>query len=95
MPLDSAPIVVDPDTKPDDITTILMDILSHIQFKFLGMLIIVFLFLSSDVFIGRILSRFNGAVDYKSSTSYGAVVTSIMLVIIMAGVDALIQQKII
>lgn len=94
MSTDSDPII-SKKRVPDDLTNVVLDIVSHIQFKFLGMMLIVFLFISSDVFINRALSRFQGAVDYKCPTSWGSVLQGLFLILIMIGIDALIGQKII
>jgi hypothetical protein len=92
---DSDPIKVSIKKKPDDLGSIIVDIASQIQFKFLGMMLVIFLFLSSDVFIGRVLSTFGGAVDFKTPTSYGVILQGLFLVLFMTLLDALIKQKII
>ncbi len=93
MPLDSDPLLIT--RRPDDLAAIIMDIASHIQYKFLLLLLVVFIFLSSDVFINRILAGFHGAVDYKCPTSWGTFLQGLFLVLIMIIIDALIRQKII
>ncbi len=93
MPLDSDPILLT--RRPDDLASIIMDIASHIQYKFLALLLVVFILLSSDIFINRILSSFRGAVDYKCPTSWGTSLQGLFLVLIMIIIDALIRQKII
>jgi hypothetical protein len=80
---------------PDDLAAILVDIVSRIQYKFIGLLIIVFVLLSSDTFINRILSRFDNAVNYKCPTSWGVCIQAIFLALIMIIIDMLIRQKII
>ncbi len=95
MPLhDSDPITISRH-RPDDLTSVVMDIASHVQYKFLVMLLIVFIMISSDTFINRALSRFRGAVDYKCPTSWGTFLQGLLLVLIMTTIDALIRQKII
>ena len=92
--MDSTPIVVHSDT-PDDLISVMNDLVSHVQSKFIGLMVIVFILLSSDVFINRILSTFSGAVDYKSPTSWGVTLQSMFLAISMMAIDAMIRQKII
>jgi len=94
MPIDSEPIRVGKPA-PDDLTSILIDIVSNVQWKFMGLLLIVFVFLNSDIFVNRILSTFNGAVNYKYPTSYGVVLQGIFLVIAMISIDVMIQQSVI
>ncbi len=95
MPLqDSDPITLSRQ-RPDDLTSVILDVASHIQYKFLVMLLIVFIMLSTDTFINRALSKFRGAVDYKCPTSWGTFLQGLFLVLIMMVVDTLIRQKII
>jgi len=81
--------------QPDDLTSAILDIMSCIQFKFLGLLMIVFLLINSDVFIGRALSQFKNAVDQRCTTSWGVFLQGLFLVIIMICIDVFIKQEII
>ncbi len=92
--LDSDPIKISRKC-PDDLTSVLLDIASHVQFKFLTLLLVMFIFISSDVFINRVLAKFRGGVDYKCPTSWGTFLQGLFLVLIMMVIDALIRQKII
>ena len=80
---------------PDDITSIILDIASHVQFKFLALMLLIFVFLSSDVFINRILSTFRGAVDYKCPTNWGTCLQGLFLVLTMIIIDVFIHQGVI
>ena len=93
MPSDSDPITFG--KTPDDLTSILLDMASGIQFKFFGLMLLFFILLNSDVYINRVLSKFPGSVDHKNPTNFGTLLLGIFLVIIMAGVNVLIEQKII
>jgi len=75
--------------------SMIMDAVGGIQFKFLGILFLVYLFVSSDIFILGLLDRIPGAVDYKAPTTYGSLLTAAALVMIMFVMDPLIRQKII
>lgn len=57
-------------------------------------LFIVFLLLSSDVFIDQALSRFNGAVDAGIPTSIGVVIQGIFLVVGYILIDTLTASAI-
>jgi len=81
--------------RPDDVTSIIMDMISHVQFKFVALMFLMFIFLSSDVFINRILATFKGAVNQKTPTTYGTTLNGLFLVIAMIIIDAFIGQKII
>lgn len=93
MPVDSVPITAG--RTPDDLTSVITDILGHIQFKFLAFMLVVFIMLSSDVFINRALGQFSGAVDFKCPTSWGTCLQGMFLVMVMMIIDGLIRQKII
>ena len=58
-------------------------------------MLVIFLLISSDVFINRVLSQFQGAVDYKNPTSWGVFLQGLFLAIICIFMDAIIRQKII
>jgi len=90
---DSDPIKIT--NKPDDLIWVGIDMFAHIQFKLIGLIFLAYILLSSSVFINRILSTINGAVDYKNPTSYGVILQGILLVIIFVVLDILIKQKII
>lgn len=94
MPSDSDPIIVCTGC-PDDFTAVFTDILSKIQWKLFGIILFVFIMLSSDVFINRVLVKFDGAVDHKYPTSYGTVLQGLFLVIACIFIDVAVRQKII
>lgn len=94
MSSDSTPITATKN-KPTSLVAVIMDIASHTQFKLFGMMLIIFLFISSDVFVNRALGAFSGAVDFKCPTSYGVILQGIFLVIAMIIMDVAIAQKII
>jgi len=94
MPSDSDPIKINTN-RPDDFTTIILDVFSGVQYKLLGIMLLVFLILSSDVFINRVLSKFNNAVDYKCPTSWGTFLQGMFLVLSCIIIDTAIKQKII
>ena len=88
---DSDPL---PGNKVGDFTSMICDAVSSVQYKLFFSIFAMFIFLSSDVFIQRILSSFNGAVDYKNVTSWGTVLQGMFLIIASVCADMLIRQKI-
>ncbi len=91
--MDSEPIVVT--KKPNDLISIAVDSVTSIPFKFLSLMFLTFILLSTDVFIGRILGSFDGAVDYLTPTSWGVCIQGMFLVFAMVIIDALIKQQVI
>ena len=94
MVLDSEPLCVGKSC-PDDFASVFADIFSGIQFKLFGLIFIIFIFISSDVFIGRMLSNFSGATDGKKTTSWGTIIQGMFLVMALIVIDVLVKQKII
>lgn len=94
MPLDSDPIVLT-GREPDDFTSVFTDMIGSIQFKLFGLMFATFIFLCSDMFIGRVLSQFSHAVDGKTPTSWGVVLQGLFLVFACIGLDACIRQGIV
>lgn len=94
MPVDSDPIMSS-GRRPDDFTSIINDVFSNVQYKMFGIMFLIFIIISSDVFINRILTKFQGAVDIKCPTSWGTMLQGLFLVIGCIIVDACIKQKII
>lgn len=94
MLVDSEPIKIS-EKSPDALTSMFGDMIGSIQYKLFGLMFIVFLILSSDMFINRVLSKIDGAVDMKYPTNYGTMLQGMFLAIIMIIIDALIKQKII
>ena len=94
MSSDSEPILLHR-SPPDDLTAVVLDAVSRVQFKLFGLMFLVFLFLSSDTFINRVLTGFSGAVDYKSPTSWGVCIQGLFLVTAMIIIDPLIAHQVI
>lgn len=93
MPADREPILMS--DKPDNFTMLLVDGLSGIPYKQMMFLFVIYLILSSDVFINRVLAQFKGAVDFKQPSNYGIMIQGILLIIMFGIVDICAKQKII
>ena len=91
--LDADPIQVN--NKPDSFTGIITDGLAGIQWKLLLFVFLIFLFVSSDVFTNRVLTKFKGAVDSKYPTSYGVIIQDLFLIFFFILFDMGISQKVI
>ena len=93
MPVDAVPVTVSEENVPDDLHPVLGEAIKSSPIKLLFYLLIVYLFLSSDVFIKRILSKISGSTTmYNSTTTKGTIITGVLLVIIVAIIDLLIRQ---
>ena len=89
---DSEPIFA---TGSRDLISSLADIVSGVQYKLLIFMFAIFLFVSSDMFIMRLLSRFSGAVDGKTATNYGTILQGTFIVLACIVVDGIIVQRVI
>ncbi len=90
---DSDPLI-DGDEDSHSFVSVISDMFGAIQYKLFMFIFIIFLLISSDTFIGRILSNVNGAVDYRSPTSYGTFLQGLLLVLSCVVLQLLIDQKI-
>lgn len=93
MPGDSDPVVVT--KKTDDLSSMFLDMFTSIRYKFVFIIFFSFLILQSDVFIGKILSKFDSATYAGYATSWGTIIQGVMLCGIIILLDGLISQKII
>ena len=74
--------------------TIIVESLSKIKYKFLALIFVMFIFISSDVFNERILSNFDSAVEVRTVTNYGIMLQGIFFVLGFIVLEILIDQGI-
>jgi len=90
-----------PDSDPiehkrtDTLSGIIIDILGHAQWKLYAFIAIIFIFISSDIFIVNVLGVFSGAVSGADVTNYGVCLQAMFMVILVIIIDAAISQKIV
>lgn len=92
MPVDSDRISIS--KCPDELSTMLFDALSGINWKIVFMLLLIYMIISSDVFINRVLSKFKWATDGKDTTSWGTFLQGLFMAIFFIIADIAIKQKI-
>jgi hypothetical protein len=85
----------DDDNQPDTLVTVIYDMFKHVQCKLFLFTFIIFVFLSSDTFTTRVLSKFDGAVVGKYPSSWGVILQGIFLVIAIIIIDIFTRQGII
>lgn len=69
-------------------------IIWSIEWKMLVLLFLIFILISSDVFISRILSKGDNAVVMGRPTTSGTVIQGMTLVGLFAGADMLVKNRI-
>lgn len=82
-------------SRSDDLIGLFNTIIGGVQFKFIGMMFLVFLILSTDTFITRVLDIFGSAVSGGCPTSWGTVLQGMFLVLAMLLIDPLIRTGVI
>lgn len=66
-----------------------------LQWKLFGFMFLMIMFINSDVFISRILSKLDGATDYKEVTSYGTGIQAMLIVLACIIFDVLVRYQIV
>lgn len=93
---DSEKVTVSKRYCPSDFGQILQDISSGIPVKQMIILFILYILVSSDVFINRVMGRVDGAISYTDTLStYGTVLSGLVLVLLYVLFDILIKKEVI
>lgn len=92
IPDDSEPITVE---HKNGFVDMLGDTISSHQYKLMFALFIIFIFVNSDVFIGRVLGRVSGATEFNTTTNYGSMLQALFLVISYIIMETLIKNEVI
>ncbi len=82
-------------TEPDDFVPLIGKVLGGVRFKYYVFLFFIALLIFSDVFVSRMLSRVDHAVEMGSPTSYGKVIQSGLIVLGGLTIDLLTSAEII
>lgn len=94
--MDAEKIRVSKSYHPEDFSGIISGLIGSVNYKLIIMLFLIFIFLSSDVFITRVLSTINGAVAFPSNpTTYGTIIQGLLLCLMYIVSDVLISREII
>lgn len=80
--------------KGEDFSPLLVEILKSVEYKYYAIMFIVFMFITSDIYISQVLSKINGALEFHLTTPYGTVIQAITLIIIMIIINVLIKKEI-
>lgn len=84
----------DESTKPDDFIGIISYGFGSINFKHLIFMLIMFIFLSSDVYVDRVLSKIPGTVFNRSPNTKGTMIQLMFFAIAYILIDILVSYKI-
>lgn len=96
---DSDPLKVSNDNKPSDFDPIMGKLFGGLNVKLLLLLYLLFIFLTSDVFMDKILRNIGHETVADQSTitttTYGSAIQGILLVLFYIVIDILIKKNII
>lgn len=93
---DSEKITVSKKYCPSDFGQMLREVVGMIPVKMMFIMFAIYMFLNSDVFINRVMARVNGAVNFTDTLStYGTVITGVLLVMMYAVFDILVRKDVV
>ena len=82
--------------RPDSFIDIFADFFGGVNYKIIFFLFIIFMFINSDIFIEKVLSRFDGTVEGRVTvTNKGTFISSIVLILFYMTFDMLIRNRIV
>lgn len=82
--------------KPDSFISILADFFANVNYKLIIILFLSYVFIMSDLFIDKILSKVSNAVQNRDQLSpKGTLICGLLLVLLYMTADLLIKSKII
>lgn len=88
---DSRPIGGTECSEPSDLHPVINGIIGTFALKKLLLVFFLFVLLSSDVFIARVLGQVSGATAKGATTTKGVIVTGVVLVIGIAVIEQLLR----
>jgi hypothetical protein len=82
--------------RPDSFIDIFADFFGGVNYKIIFFLFAIFMFINSDIFIEKVLNRFDGAVEGRATvTNRGTIISGIMLILFYMTFDMLIRNRIV
>lgn len=80
------------DKSPGDFPSLIGDLLTRINWKMSMFLFILFIIITSDIFIDKCLRKIPGSVENMTSTNKGTVIQGIFLVIFFIIMDGILSS---
>jgi hypothetical protein len=81
--------------RPDDLISMCMEGIKGIDFKTLFILFVIFIFITSDVFVQNALGKFPALVEGRDTTNTGNLVQGGILVAVFGAMGLLVDNHII
>jgi hypothetical protein len=77
--------------KPDDIAGTFIGLLSMTNLRLFFIVFLLFIFVSSDVFIDQVLGRFEDAREHNCATTKGVIIQATIMVLLVMVMDVFIS----
>lgn len=77
--------------RPDDLTSAFMGFFSTINYKLMLFLFLIFILITSDIFVEKILGRIDGATQHRDPTTKGTFIQGFFLVFFYMIMDLVIK----
>ena len=82
--------------KPDSFISIIADFFTNVNYKLIIVLFLTYVFVMSDLFMDKVLSKIDGAVTNRVHlTPKGTFINGVVLILIYMTADMLIRNKIV
>jgi hypothetical protein len=82
--------------RPDSFISILADFFTNVNYKLIIILFLAYVFLMSDLFLDKVLSKIDGAVSNRVHlTPKGTFINGVLLILLYMSADMLIRNKIV
>ena len=82
--------------RPDSFIDMFADFFGGVNYKIIFFLFAVFMFINSDIFIEKVLGKFEGTVEGRATvTNKGTFISGIMLILFYMTFDMLIRNRIV
>jgi len=77
--------------KPDDLSSAIMGFFSTLNLKLLLFIFLLFIFITSDIFVNKILGRIDGATQHREPTGKGTFIQGFFLAFFYMILDLVIK----
>lgn len=84
-----------PAEKSSDMMHAVVDALTKVNYKLAFFVFFIFLFITSDIFVNKVLGHFSGAVEHQEPTLRGATLQGLFMVLLFLLMDLLIRAGLI
>lgn len=81
--------------KPDELSSMFAGMLTNINYKLYIFIFFLFIFITSDIFVDKILNKFSDSVEHRIPTSKGTFIQALFLCLFIFILDLVIKNELI